>query len=253
MLRGALAGLIAFAPAAWLATAAASASSGHLLLADARGTVWNGSAVMVLTGGPDSRDASALPGRFEWSVGVRSWALALRMRHACCLNGEITWRLKPGFGRMQVVLEPAPNEGALGQWPAAWLSGLGTPWNTLQLGGLLRLTSPDLQLDWAQGRMRFIGQASLELTGVSSRVSTLNPLGSYRLDVLGGAGGSDAATISLSTMEGALDLSGDGQWSGGRLRFNGEARAAAGSEAALNNLLNIIGRRQGARSVITIG
>ena len=39
----------------------------------------------------------------------------------------------------------------------------------------------------------------------------------------------------------------------GHLRFRGEAQAAPGSETALNNLLNIIGRRQGARSVITIG
>ena len=32
-----------------------------------------------------------------------------------------------------------------------------------------------------------------------------------------------------------------------------EAVAAEGAESALNNLLNIIGRRQGARSVISIG
>jgi general secretion pathway protein N len=38
-----------------------------------------------------------------------------------------------------------------------------------------------------------------------------------------------------------------------KFRFSGQASAAAGAEAALNNLLNIIGRRQGARSVISIG
>jgi general secretion pathway protein N len=37
------------------------------------------------------------------------------------------------------------------------------------------------------------------------------------------------------------------------VRFRGEARAAEGSQAALDNLLNIIGRRQGERSVISIG
>ena len=35
--------------------------------------------------------------------------------------------------------------------------------------------------------------------------------------------------------------------------FRGEARAIAVEEAALSNLLNIIGRRDGARSVISIG
>ena len=48
-------------------------------------------------------------------------------------------------------------------------------------------------------------------------------------------------------------LSGNGQWVGKRLRFTGEASAAPGREAALANLLNIIGRRSGARSIITVG
>ncbi|MGE4050638.1 MAG: type II secretion system protein N, partial [Piscinibacter sp.] len=39
----------------------------------------------------------------------------------------------------------------------------------------------------------------------------------------------------------------------GGVRFRGEARAAPGEEAPLANLLNIIGRRDGARSVISIG
>jgi general secretion pathway protein N len=39
----------------------------------------------------------------------------------------------------------------------------------------------------------------------------------------------------------------------GGLRFRGEATAAGGEQPALANLLNIIGRRDGARSVIEIG
>jgi general secretion pathway protein N len=37
------------------------------------------------------------------------------------------------------------------------------------------------------------------------------------------------------------------------MRFRGEARASAGAEQALANLLNIIGRRDGARSLISVG
>jgi general secretion pathway protein N len=37
------------------------------------------------------------------------------------------------------------------------------------------------------------------------------------------------------------------------LQFSGVASAAPDREAALSNLLNIIGRRNGARSIITIG
>jgi general secretion pathway protein N len=57
----------------------------------------------------------------------------------------------------------------------------------------------------------------------------------------------------LTTQEGALKLSGNGTLGPTGMRFRGEARAGAVEEAALSNLLNIIGRRDGARSVISIG
>jgi len=40
---------------------------------------------------------------------------------------------------------------------------------------------------------------------------------------------------------------------GGKLQFNGEATCAPEHQAALANLLNIIGRRSGARSIIKRG
>jgi general secretion pathway protein N len=249
---GALVGLIIFAPAAWLASAVSSATGERLLLTDARGTLWSGSALPVLTGGPGSRDASALPGRLEWNLAWRGLGAELRARQACCLRGEVRALMRPGFGRLAVQVLPAEST-TLGQWPAGWLAGLGTPWNTLQLGGTLRLTSPGLTVDWVQGRVRFSGEASLDVANASSRVATLDTLGSYRLTLRGNAASGDAASLNLITVDGALRLSGQGEWTGTGLRFRGEAQAAEGSEAALNNLLNIIGRRQGARSVISIG
>ena len=249
---GALAGLIAFAPAAWLATAVASATGDRVLLTDARGTLWNGSALPVLTGGPGSRDASALPSRLEWSLAWRGLAVELRARQACCLRGELRALVRPRFGGFSVQVTPAESS-TIGQWPADWLSGLGTPWNTLQLAGTLRLTSPGLTIESVQGRVRFSGEAALDVANASSRVATLDTLGSYRLSVRGNAASGDAASLSLITLDGALRLSGQGEWTGTGLRFRGEAQAADGNESALSNLLNIIGRRQGARSVISIG
>jgi general secretion pathway protein N len=248
---GALIALIAFAPAAWLARAVASASSEHVLLADARGTVWSGSAVTILTGGPGSRDASALPGRLEWTLGLNGLALELRLRQACCLTGTPALRVRPGFGRLSITV--VPSGSSIGQWPSAWLGGLGTPWNTMQLGGTVRLASPGLTLESAQGRWRVDGRAEVELVDVSSRLSTLETLGSYRLTISGDPAGSGSAQLNLSTLQGALQLSGNGTLGPGGVRFRGEARAESGEEAALANLLNIIGRRDGARSVISIG
>lgn len=250
-LVGALLAAIAFAPAAWLARAVASATQQRLLLADARGTVWSGSAVAVLTGGEGSRDASALPGRMSWSLRPRGLGLELRLEQACCLNGQVAVQVRPGFGRVEFAL--APSSGWVGQWPTAFLGGLGTPWNTMQLGGTVRLASPGLRIESVQGRWVVDGRADLDLLGVSSRLTTLESLGSYRMSLSGDASNPGISLLTLTTQEGALMLSGNGTWGPSGVRFRGEARAAAAEEAALNNLLNIIGRRSGARSVISIG
>ena len=243
-----------FAPAAWLAQGLAQATGGRLLLADARGTVWAGSAVMVLTAGEGSRDSSALPGRLNWTLQLDGMALALRAQHACCIEGVLKLRIVPGLARLRVELlaPPAGASAVLGQWPAAWLVGLGTPWNTLQPTGNLLLSSPGFAAEVVQGRWLLTGRADLQIRSLASSLSTLDELGHYQLTLQGDQRG-DAAQIQLGTRSGALQLTGSGQWAASRLRFNGQASAAPGSEAALNNLLNLIGRRQGALSLISIG
>ena len=248
---GVLVALILFAPAAWLASAVASGTKQRLLLADAQGTVWSGSAVAVLTGGEGSRDATTLPGRLGWTLRPHGFGLELRLEQACCLNGSIAIQVQPGFGRTRYTLVPPPDWVA--QWPTAFLGGLGTPWNTMQLGGTARLVSPGLHIESVQGRLIIDGRADLNLIGVSSRLTTLESLGSYRMSVSGDAANPGISLLELTTQEGALKLGGTGTWGPTGVRFRGEARAAPLEESALSNLLNIIGRRDGARSVISIG
>jgi general secretion pathway protein N len=251
VLFGTLAALLAFAPAAWIADAVSARTHQRLLLTDARGTIWSGSAVPVLTGGPDSRSATTLPGRTSWTLALRGLALELRLRQSCCIADALVFQIRPGLGSMQVQL--VPGAGVLGEWPAAWLSGLGAPWNSLQLGGTLQLSSPGMSLEGNAGRWRIAGQADLDFSDISSQLSTLARLGSYRLHVDGAGADGAGPAFALSTLEGSLLLSGQGLWTGAQLRFRGEARAAPGFEGALDNLLNIFGRRQGALSLISIG
>jgi general secretion pathway protein N len=254
-LCGALLAAVVFAPAAWLAGWVERASQGHLLLADARGSLWNGSAVAVLTGGVGSRDARSLPGRLQWTLrpglDQGSPALVVSLEHACCLKGRPTVSVRPGFGTVRLSLSGEP--AGLGQWPASWLGGLGTPWNTLELGGVLRLSTPGIRFESAQGRWRVDGAAALEVLDAASRVSTLSRLGSYRLDLGSDASNPGAAALRLSTIDGGLQLSGSGTLGASGFRFRGEATATDADRSALVNLLNIIGRRDGARSVIAIG
>jgi general secretion pathway protein N len=251
---GTLLALLVHAPARWLAAALAAATDHQVQLVEARGSIWSGSAMLVLTGGAGSRDTSALPGRLRWTVGLaredRS-RVELRLRHACCIDDQLRLQLQAGLGRWRIVWPPGRTQ--VGHWPAAWLAGLGTPFNTLQPGGQLILTSDELAIESVQGRWRVSGRAELELQALSSRVSTLPTLGSYRLVLQRDGAQAEGARLSLATLQGPLRLSGDGQWVGARLRFRGQAQADPGSESMLNNLLNIIGRRQGALALLAIG
>jgi general secretion pathway protein N len=129
------------------------------------------------------------------------------------------------------------------------LAGLGTPWNTVQPQGQLVASNQDVTVEWAPGRMRLSGRVQVDALQMSSRLSTLTPMGSYRVTLQGGP----EPSLQLVTLDGSLQLSGQGQWIGQRLRFNGMASAEPERVEALSNLLNIVGRRDGARSIITVG
>ena len=261
VLLGLTLGLLTQLPAQWLAEGLRSATDGRLLLAEARGSLWNGSATLVLTGGAGSRAAAVLPDRLHWQLRPGWQGLHIVAEQACCLPQPLRLRLQPAWGgyRLQLGNGP-PLDGAaaqpatvIGNLPASWLVGLGTPWNTLQLGGRLQVSSAGLRLQSVAGTLRFDGALSLLLQDMSSSLSTLPALGSYLLQVQGSTADDNAATLQLSTPQGALQLQGSGQWSAKGLRFRGAAQAAQGHDSALSNLLNIIGQRQGALSLLSIG
>jgi general secretion pathway protein N len=270
------------APARWLADAVGSASNGQVQLLNARGTVWQGQAHVLLSGGSGSQDRTLLPTPVRWHLrptwlgqaadtapsssstssststssnaadtgagpsAPRGLALAVGLDTDCCLpNGLQLW-VQPRWRGL--ALHMAPHQS---QWPAELLAGLGTPWNTLQLQAQLALSTSAIGLQVGPTGLRSQGTATLDVRDAASRLSTLRPMGSYRLTWQ--ASPQATPTLTLSTVQGALLLQGRGEWIAGRLRFQGDAQASPGREDALANLLNILGRRQGARSLITIG
>ena len=248
-LTGALLGLLLVgvlaAPARWLSAGVARATGNMVQLAEPQGSLWNGSARLLLTGGAGSQDSAALPGRVQWRLTPALPGVQAQVTADCCTAGTpLRLRVAPRWGGARVALADGQS-----QWPSALLTGLGTPWNTLQPEGELSLSTQGLAAEWLAGRLQVDGRAEVTARHVSSRLSTLRPIGSYQLKLSGG----EAVALDLSTLEGSLRLSGSGQWVGGRLRFNGEASAAPGLEAQLANLLNIIGRRQGDRAIISFG
>lgn len=240
--------LLVWAPARWLAWGVAQASQGQVQWLNPRGTVWQGSAQLMLSGGAGSRQPQALPGRLHWSLSPTWTGLRLGWRADCCMTEAASVQAALGWNTLQLRASDHRSN-----WPAALLTGLGAPWNTLQAEGQLQLRTEALHLHWAQGRLQMQGLLELNLQEMSSRLSPVKPMGSYRIALTGTPEGTPTPGLDLSTLQGPLLLSGQGQWVGQRLRFTGEARAAEGHEAAFDNLLNILGRRQGARSLLSLG
>lgn len=245
LLLGVLGVVAVNAPARWLAAGLARLTGEHVLLAEPEGSVWSGSARLLLAGGTGSRDRVVLPGRVQWQLAPAWGGLRARLRADCCTpQGAIALALAPRWGGVQVRVRDGESV-----WPAALLTGLGTPFNTIQPRGELVLATHDLDARWVAGRLQLAGRAELTARHVASRLSPLDPMGSYLLRIRGG----DSIALELSTLEGDLRLAGSGQWVGTRLRFRGEASAAPGMEAQLANLLNIMGRRSGNRAIVSFG
>jgi general secretion pathway protein N len=254
---GMLAALAWQFPAAWATPLVEQATAGRLLLGQPRGTVWNGSAVLMLAGGPGSRDRTALPGRLSWRLGLSLHAgagdaggkrrtglgdagLQATLTHDCCLEKPATLRLSPFEGGALRI------ENLDWRAPAGLAAGLGAPWNTLDFTGHLRLTAQAMQWRRQAGRMAMQGEALLQVDELCSRLAALRPIGSYRVALAGPAPGDvGQLRIELSTVAGALQLQGRGEWVGGELRFRGEAQAMAPYQAELANVLNLIGNRTG--------
>jgi general secretion pathway protein N len=280
---GLAAGLVATLPASLLANAVANATGDQFVLAEAEGTVWSGSAIAVLTGGQGSHDASVLPTRLEWKVRPHWNGVSLHLTQDCCLAHGMdlsvrrtmdAWRvdvISPDE-RARAAAAPAkagtPDEDAaalanatpLGQWPMGWLEGRGFPWNTIHPGGVLTLSTRDLSFALKGGHWSTLGTTQVEIRQASSRLTSLDTLGTYRVLIQPDAStqirpgdGAARALVWISTLDGALQIKGRGLIGATGVRIRAEAKAAPGSEAALDNLLNLIGRRNGALSAISIG
>lgn len=216
-------------PAAWIAPQFARATQGHVNLVDPQGSLWNGSATLMLAAGHDVQGATLLPGRIEWRASF--WALFtgrvhLQMRQTEAMPDPIDVEATPRGATLTA--------GAIAV-PASLLAGLGAPFNTLDLDGNVRLAwSP-----WRVFGTDAFGRLTVTLGDMSSRVSLVKPLGSYEA-VLQAQGAS--STLDLSTQKGPLMLDGHGTFSRNSAMFNGTASATADQRDNLAGLLNLLGR-----------
>jgi general secretion pathway protein N len=216
-------------PAAWIAPQFARATQGHVNLVDPQGSLWHGSATLMLAAGHDVQGATLLPGRIEWRASF--WALftgrvRLQMRQTEAMPDPVD---------VDATLRGATVTAGAIAVPASLLAGLGAPFNTLDMDGNVRLAwSP-----WRVFGTDAFGRLTVTLGDMSSRVSLVKPLGSYEA-VLQAQGAS--STLDLSTQKGPLMLDGHGTFSRNSAMFNGTASATPDQRDNLAGLLNLLGR-----------
>jgi general secretion pathway protein N len=228
--------LIVLLPASWVTPRFARATQGHVNLIEPSGSLWHGSATLMLAAGPDASAATVLPGRVEWHTAF--WPLlAGRVRMQLLLSDAM-----PDPVRIDASFDGATVSAGGIKVPAALLSGLGAPFNTLDLQG-------DIHVTWTQWHLirgNAFGGLTITLEDMISRVSPVKPLGSYRV-VLQAQGA--ASTLDLSTLKGPLLLSGHGTIAGSGTSFHGEASSTPEARENLSGLLNLLGRPMGPGTV----
>ena len=235
---------LVFLPASWMAAIVESQSAGRVTLGDAQGTMWDGSAFIGGASGNNAPVTPLLPGRFEWKLSPM------------LLLGSVEMELK----NPEAISQTVTLTGNWRQWqvspaaitlPAERLAALGAPLNTILPSGQMQLSWTPLQLMLHEGIMEVNGTMNLEMSGISSRMSPIKPLGDYNL-ALDWQG--QKATARLSTRQGPMLLNGSGVFNNGRLQFSGTAEAEAGQEERLDNFLNLLGqhRRVNDRDVIAL-
>jgi general secretion pathway protein N len=243
LLAGALT-VLAFFPAAWLGPIVERQTGGRLTLGDAQGTLWRGSAFIGGAPGAGGAVTPLLPGRFAWRLSplVLLGSVSLQLENPLALSQPV--RVTGSWSQWQV----SPAELML---PAEGLAGLGAPLNTLAPSGVMRLSWSTLELMRQQQAVAVNGRTVLVMNDMGSRMSPVKPLGSYELamDWQG-----QQAKLNLTTVRGALLLSGNGSLDRGRLQFSGQAAAANGYEETLGNLLNLLGQRRmvGGKNIIAL-
>lgn len=224
--------MVLASPASFIAARASAATDGRAQFTDTRGTFWDGSMRAHLDGATFDLiawhflPAKILEGRIAFDVDFSSKDVSGKARVA---RGWSDWEAQSGSAVLEARALPAfvPMVAAWRPEGRVEVQAQGVRWNDREMHGLVT------------GEWRDAAVA----------LSDVKPLGSYRFSANGSG---DTVALAVSTLAGALKLSGKGEAKLPRgTTFAGEARAEGGSAAALEPLLNLMGPRRpdGARSI----
>jgi general secretion pathway protein N len=214
-------------PASLLGAMVASATYNRVELANTSGTLWKGQATPVIL----QRDGGLIV------LDSFAWELDLPALLKATLRIQLKWDSVRQEAPMEINITPRQLEVKQLYLPLS-ASLIGETSEFIKPAGLRGriIVRGDTLLISQQG---VLGKASAEWLEASSLLSSVSPLGNYRLDF-----DTDYTrlAIQLSSISGALRLSGQGTMLPNKgLSFSGKASAASGQEDALKELLNHLG------------
>lgn len=219
--------LVVNTPATLLAKLAEGASSGQFVLANAAGTIWRGEARPAIR----QRNGSMLVlEKLHWEIAL--WPL---------FTGKIITRLEwDNIAQAQPMLvtitfDQIELRNTVIPLDAAILGGVSSVLQPAQLSGQMQIRSEQFTFT----RQGFAGNAVADWLNAGSAMSTVNPLGSYRINL---AGAGESLDVSLMTLSGVLLLDGKGRVTRNQgVNFQLTARAASSSNGKLDELINNFG------------
>lgn len=224
--------LVATVPATWLAWGITRVSHGTINLSQPSGRLWHGNGELVVLLPKATRFSF---GHTEWRVNPL-WLLTGRLDLGLNTSGsmiQLNGVLR--FSRATIYLKDIT-----AVFPAEIASRFYSPIRLLSPKGQIRFSTASLAIK--QNAIQ--GNAELQWQGAGSKLSSVDPLGDYRLVVTGDG---ETARLELETVRGDLVLSGRGGWdiaNEGRIEFVGNAKPRA-RRLELEPILRLLGRDQG--------
>jgi hypothetical protein len=223
--------LIVELPASWFAWGLNQYTQGKVRLDPIGGSLWSGNGKLVVYYPPSTpHDLGAT----EWSINPL-WLFAGRLQihwQTSTPDTSIDTTFRLGFGQVQLVDTDIafPAQSISSFYPAATL---------FSPKGQVRVHTDKLSID----ESGIEGTGEIHWQNAGSSLSSVQPLGDYRLEITGGG---KATNLKLTTTSGALELNGQGKWQiqDGQLQIIGTA-VPRERASELDPLLKLLGPDQG--------
>lgn len=202
--------LIIEMPASWFAWGLDRYTQGTVRLDPIAGSLWSGNGRLVIYYPPTTPHDF---GQTEWNINP-FWLLIGRVQLSLQANNQDR-QIKTTLGvtRNSFLLKDTDIV-----MPAPFIAQLYTPLSLISPQGKTRLSATELIV----APEKIEGTATLEWLNAGSSLSSVQPLGDYRLEI---TGAEKNANLKLTTLRGDLEFTGQGQWQPqtGQIQFNGSA------------------------------